>query len=83
MRNIVEVKKNAQKILNNLKNIDTKKIFELYTSYGISLEIIEDINPNIKINREELNKLIEEHKEKSKKVKKEEKLNLKLNYPET
>ncbi|MCC5447186.1 alanine--tRNA ligase-related protein [Candidatus Nanobsidianus stetteri] len=79
----LEVKKNAQKILNNLKNIDTKKIFELYTSYGISLEIIEDINPNIKINREELNKLIEEHKEKSKKVKKEEKLNLKLNYPET
>ncbi|MFP3256969.1 MAG: alanine--tRNA ligase-related protein [Candidatus Nanopusillus acidilobi] len=79
----LEVKKNAQKILNNLKNVDTKKIFELYTSYGISLEIIEDINPNIKINREELNKLIEEHKEKSKKVKKEEKLNLKLNYPET
>jgi len=79
----LEVKKNAQKILNNLKNIDTKKIFELYTSYGISLEIIEDINPNIKINREELNKLIEEHKEKSKKIKKEEKLNLKLNYPET
>ncbi len=79
----LEVKKNAQKILNNLKNIDTKKIFELYTSYGISLEIIEDINPNIKINREELNKLIEEHKEKSKKIKKEEKLNLKLNYLET
>jgi len=79
----VEVKKNAQKILNNLKNIDTKKIFELYTSYGISLEIIEDINPNIKINREELNKLIEEHKEKSRKIKKEEKLNLELNYPET
>jgi len=79
----LEVKKNAQKILNNLKNIDTKKIFDLYTSYGISLEIIEDINPNIKINREELNKLIEEHKEKSKKIRKEEKLNLKLNYPET
>ena len=79
----LEVKKNAQKILNNLKNIDTKKIFELYTSYGISLEIIEDINPNIKINREELNKLIEEHKEKSKKIKKEEKLNLNLNYKET
>jgi alanyl-tRNA synthetase len=79
----LEVKKNAQKILNNLKNIDTKKIFELYTSYGISLEIIEDINPDIKINREELNKLIEEHKEKSKKIKKEEKLNLKLNYQET
>jgi alanyl-tRNA synthetase len=79
----VEVKKNAQKILNNLKNIDTKKIFELYTSYGISLEIIEDINPNIKINREELNKLIEEHKEKSKKIRKEEKLNLNINYPET
>jgi alanyl-tRNA synthetase len=79
----VEVKKNAQKILNNLKNVDTKKIFELYTSYGISLEIIEDINPNIKINREELNKLIEEHKEKSKKIRKEEKLNLNINYPET
>jgi len=79
----LEVKKNAQKILNNLKNIDTKKIFELYTSYGISLEIIEDRNPNIKINREELNKLVEEHKEKSKEIKKEEKLNLKLNYLET
>jgi len=79
----VEVKKNAQKILNNLKNVDTKKIFELYTSYGISLEIIEDINPNIKINREELNKLIEEHKEKSKKIRKEEKLNLNINYSET
>ncbi|MFZ8856306.1 MAG: alanine--tRNA ligase-related protein, partial [Candidatus Nanopusillus sp.] len=79
----VEVKKNAQKILNNLKNVDTKKIFELYTSYGISLEIIEDINPNIKINREELNKLIEKHKEKSKKIKKEERLNLNINYPET
>jgi len=79
----VEVKKNAQKILNNLKNVNTKKIFELYTSYGISLEIIEDINPNIKINREELNKLIEEHKEKSKKIRKEEKLNLNINYPET
>jgi len=79
----VEVKKNAQKILNNLKNFDTKKIFELYTSYGISLEIIEDINPNIKINREELNKLIEKHKEKSKKIKKEERLNLNINYSET
>jgi len=79
----VEVKKNAQKILNNLKNVDTKKIFELYTSYGISLEIIEDINPNIKINKEELNKLIEEHKEKSKKIRKEERLNLNINYPET
>ncbi|BFI73412.1 alanine--tRNA ligase [Nanoarchaeota archaeon] len=79
----LEVKKNAQRILNNIKNVDTKKIFELYTSQGISLDIIKDINPNININKEELEKLIKEHKEKSKKEKEENKLNIEVNYPET
>jgi alanyl-tRNA synthetase len=78
-----QVKENAKNILKNLKNVDTKKIFELYTSHGINLEIIKDIRPDISINKEELNKLIEEHKEKSKKVKGEEKIELNINYPET
>ncbi|BBL45236.1 alanine--tRNA ligase [Nanobdella aerobiophila] len=76
-----DIKKNAQKLLD--KNLDTRKIFELYTSSGISLEIMKDINPNININKEEFSRLLSQHKNISKKENKKEEFYIDINYPET
>lgn len=63
-----EIKEKAKKILSGKIVIDSKKLFELYTSYGISPEIIKEFYGDIKIDNE-FYMLLERHKEVSKKEK--------------
>ncbi|MEM1687832.1 MAG: alanine--tRNA ligase-related protein [Nanopusillaceae archaeon] len=78
----LEIKNKSKKILEKIENYDSKTLFELYTSYGISPEIVKEYK-NIQIPAE-FYKYLEEHKKRSKKEEKEESL-LFINkeYPET
>ena len=55
---------------NNLSYMDSKIIFRLYETYGIPFDLTYSIleNNNILFNKEEVEKLFKEHKEKSKKI---------------
>ena len=78
-----EVKKKAEKLIKKLDNIDGKKLFELYTSEGISPEIIKEYKEDFIIPKE-FYSLLEEHKKKSKKIQKEREIYIDVSkYPET
>jgi len=78
----LEIKKKSKSIIEKIKVFDAKTLFDLYTSQGISPEIIKEY-VDIKIPKEFYNYL-EEHRKKSKmeKIKKEESINV-SKYPET
>ncbi len=79
----IEVRKNAEKKLSSIKNLDSEAIFKLYTTEGITLEIIRDFFPDIKIDKK-FYELLNKHKDISKGEKKKKELNLDLkNFKET
>jgi len=77
-----EIKKKAKGIIEKIKTFDAKTLFDLYTSHGISPEIVKEY-VDIVIPKEFYNYL-EEHRKKSKakKVKVEERIDV-SKYPET
>ncbi|MEM4588023.1 MAG: alanine--tRNA ligase-related protein [Nanopusillaceae archaeon] len=78
----LDIKNKSRKILDKIEVYDAKTLFELYTSYGISPEIVKEYK-NIQIPME-FYKYLEEHKKRSKKVEKiESPLIIDSNYPET
>jgi len=78
----LELKKRSKNIIEKIKVFDAKTLFDLYTSQGISPEIIREY-VDIKIPKEFYNYL-DEHRKKSKmeKAKKEELIDV-SKYPET
>jgi len=78
----LELKKKAKSIIGKIKEFDAKTLFDLYTSHGISPEIIKEY-VDIKIPRE-FYIYLEEHRRKSKIEKAEFKEEIDVSkYPET